>query len=85
VRPLLLPRRAVARPPARVVEASPTQIVAVGASGTGLYGDPLDDDRGWKPAGSRGREVPYWTQEKARTFSVAAYRVNPMAKAIVAG
>jgi len=84
VRNLLLPRRAVGRAPARrAVEATPAQIAAVGASGTGMYGDPIDDDRGWKPAGSRGREVPYWTQEKARTYSVAAYRVNPMAKAIV--
>lgn len=85
MRNLLLPsRRAVVRSPARrAVEATPAQVAAVGASGSGMYGDPIDDDRGWKPAGSRGREVPYWTQEKARTYSVAAYRVNPMAKAIV--
>lgn len=84
MRNLLLPRRAVERAPARrTVEATPQQVAAVGASGIGMYADPIDDDRGWKPAGSRGREVPYWTQEKARTYSVAAYRINPMAKAIV--
>lgn len=78
-----MPRRAVAGAPARSVEATQAQIQAVGASGTGMYGDPVDGDRGWKPLGSRGREVPYWTQERARTFSIAAYRVNPMAKAII--
>lgn len=85
MRNLLLPRRAAERAltARRALEATPAQVAAVGASGTGMYGDPIDDDRGWKPAGSRGREVPYWTQEKARTYSVAAYRVNPMAKAII--
>lgn len=83
MRNLLLPRRAMVRAPARAVEATPAQVAAVGASGSGMYGDPLDEDRGWKPAGSRGREVPYWTQEKARTYSIAAYRVQPMAKAII--
>lgn len=85
MRNLLLPsRRAVVRAPARrAAEATPAQVAAVGASGSGMYGDPIDDDRGWRPAGSRGREVPYWTQEKARTYSIAAYRLNPMAKAIL--
>jgi hypothetical protein len=27
--------------------------------------------------------VPYWTQERARQFSIAGYRANPMARAII--
>lgn len=69
-------------PARRVAEASMAQVIATGAAG-GTYGDGVDDERGWKPAGSRGREVPAWTQEKARIYSVAAYRSNPMAKAII--
>jgi len=69
--------------PARATEATPEQLVATGALlGTGVT-DPVDGDRGWKPAGTAGREVPYWTQEKARAYSVAAYRSNPMARAII--
>ncbi|GAB3429854.1 hypothetical protein [Actinophytocola sediminis] len=84
MRPLLLPRRAAPARVARATEATPAQVVAVGASGAGMYGDPVDNDGGpWRPLGSRGREIPYWTQEKARTYSVAAYRLNPMAKAII--
>lgn len=33
--------------------------------------------------GAGQREVPGWTLERARTFSVAAYRSNPMARAII--
>jgi hypothetical protein len=68
--------------PARVTEATLSQVVATGAAG-GTYGDPVDGDRGWRPAGSSGREMPPWTQEKARIYSVAAYRSNPMARAII--
>jgi len=69
--------------PSRVREASPAQVMAAGAAGSGGWGvDPVDGDRGYKPAGSR-REVPYWTLEKSRTYSVAAYRTNPMARAIL--
>lgn len=68
--------------PRRVVEATLQQVVATGAAG-GTYGDPIDDDRGWRPAGQGRREVPPWTQEKARIYSVAAYRSNPMARAII--
>lgn len=78
MKPLLVP----ARRPTRVVEATAEQLVATGA--VGGYGvDPVDGDRGWRPAGTMGREVPAWTSEKARIYSVAAYRANPMAKAII--
>ncbi len=67
----------------RAVEATPEQIVATGASG-GAYGvDPIDGDRGYRPVGGAGREVPYWTRERARIHSIAAYRMNPMATAII--
>lgn len=70
--------------PARATEASPEQVIASGASASTYGGpDPVDGDLGYKPAGAAGREVPYWTTEKARTYSVAAYRTNPMARAIV--
>lgn len=81
MRPLLLPARRHPAP-VRASEATAQQIVASGASG-GTYGDPIDNERGWKRAGSAGREVPWWTTEKARVFSVASYRTNPMAKAII--
>lgn len=79
MRPLLLPAR---RGPARVAEATMAQIVATGAAG-GTYGDPIDNEPGWRRAGTSGREMPPWTQEKARIFSVAGYRSNPMARAII--
>jgi hypothetical protein len=63
------------------VEATPAQLAATGATGTGW--DPVDQEAGWRRAGSGGREVPYWTQERARQFSVAGYRANPMARAII--
>ncbi|MCK2242153.1 MULTISPECIES: hypothetical protein [unclassified Crossiella] len=69
--------------PTRATEATPAQVVATGAAGGAWGTDPLDDDRGWKPAGSGRREVPPWTQEKSRIYSVAAYRANPMARAII--
>jgi hypothetical protein len=80
MRSWLLPPRAAGR---RQVEATPEQIIATGAAGGGWGVDPVDGDRGWKAAGSRGREVPGFTLEKARVFSVNAYRANPMAKAII--
>lgn len=77
MRPLLVPAR-------RVVEATAEQVIATG-SALGAYGvDPVDGDVGYRLAGSKGRrEVPYWTREKARTYSVTAYRSNPMATAVV--
>lgn len=68
--------------PRRATEATPQQVIATGAAG-GTYGDPVDPDAGWRPAGSGWREIPPWTQEKARIYSVAAYRSNPMARAII--
>lgn len=69
--------------PGRVVEATPQQIVATGAAGAGYGVDPLDQDRGWAPAGRESRPVPWWTLEKARIHSVAAARANPLGKAIL--
>lgn len=68
--------------PTRAMEATPAQIVATGA-GYGYGVDPVDGDRGFRPAGAARREVPHWTLERARTHAVAAYRSNPMATAIV--
>jgi len=83
VRPLLVPARRAPREPARVSEATLAQVAATGAAG-GTYGDAIDpDDRGWRPVGTRGRETPPWTVEKARIFSVAGYRTNPMARSII--
>lgn len=78
MRPLLVPAR-------RAVEAvTPEQLVATGALGGSWGVDPIDGDRGFRPAGTIGaREVPWWTSEKARIYAVNAYRSNPMAKAIV--
>jgi hypothetical protein len=72
-------------PAARATEALSDQVVSAG--GGFAYGagglDPVDGDYGFRPAGTRNREVPYWTREKARTYSVTAYRTNPMARAII--
>src|SRR5438309_243644 len=67
----------------RATEATPDQVVATGAAGGSWGTDPVDNDAGWRPAGSAGREIPPWTNEKARIYSVAAYRSNPMARAII--
>lgn len=83
MRSLLVPRRRPSSRPVRATEASPQQIVATGAAGGGWAGDPVDGERGWRLAGSRGRDIPEFTLEKARTGSVASYRSNPMGKAII--
>jgi hypothetical protein len=83
MRPWLVPARRAVESAARAVEATPEQLVATGALVGGYGRDPVDGDTGYKPAGMAGRTVPYWTAEKARTASVAAYRSNPMARAIV--
>jgi len=76
-----LPARAA---PVRATEATAEQLVATGAMLGGYGRDPIDGDTGYRLAGSAGRrEVPYWTRERARDASVAAYRSNPMAVAIV--
>jgi hypothetical protein len=70
--------------PARIVEATADQVIATGGALGGFGRDPIDGDTGYKLAGSRGaREVPYWTREKSRAYSVTAYRSNPMATAII--
>lgn len=81
MRPWLVP----ARRSERAAEAvTPEQLVATGALGGSWGVDPIDGDRGYRPAGSiGGREIPWWTAEKARVYAVNAYRANPMAKAIV--
>lgn len=81
MRSIWAPRRAD-----RAVEASPQQLVATGAAGG--YGiDPVDGVAGWTPLGlTKGgwrREMPAWSLEKSRVFSVNAYRANPMARAII--
>ncbi len=82
MRPWFVPARRAA-PAQRAMEATPDQLIAAGAV-VGSWGrDPVDDDAGWRLAGTAGREVPWWSQEKARAFSIAAYRINPMARAIV--
>lgn len=68
--------------PTRAREANEEITVATGASGVGGV-DPVDGDRGYVRLGTSAREVPYWTLTKARTASVAAYRSNPLARAIV--
>lgn len=77
MRSLFVPKR-------RILEATPAQIVASGAYAGNLGGtDPIDGDRGYARLGGGMREVPRWTHERARTYSVAAYRMNPMARAII--
>lgn len=68
--------------PKRAKEATPEQLIATGALGGRGY-DPVDGESGWTRLGSGLREVPQWTQEKARDASVAAYRSNPMARAVI--
>jgi len=69
--------------PVRATEATPDQLVTSGAV-VGSWGrDPVDGDVGWQQVGAVGRQVPPWTLEKARAYSIAAYRINPMAKAII--
>lgn len=67
----------------RQIETSPTAVAATGAGGS--WGeDPVDGDRGFARLGGVGaREQPAWITEKARAYSVAAYRSNPMARAII--
>ena len=70
--------------PKRVEEASPSQMMAVGAYSGSVGGvDPIDGDRGYTKMGGGQRAVPDHTIEKARAASVAAYRINPMARAVI--
>lgn len=76
MKPLFVPAR-------RVVEATADQVIAAGGGYLPGAVDPIDGDTGFRPAGSGSREMPYWTRERARTYSVTAYRTNPMATAII--
>lgn len=67
--------------PRRATEGLADSIAASGAGGA--YADGIDDDRGFTRVGESRREVPAWTLEKARIYSVHAYRTNPMARAII--
>ena len=67
----------------RATEATLEQLVVSGAAGGQYAVDPIDGDQGFRRAGSGSREVPQWTLEKQRAYSVAAYRLNPMARAII--
>lgn len=69
--------------PKRVTEATPEQIAMSGAAAGSWGVDPIDGEAGWTPLGRHGREIPDFTLEKARANSVASYRTNPLAKAIV--
>jgi hypothetical protein len=66
----------------RAKESTPQEVVASGAAGA--YGvDPIDGDRGYVQLGTSGRDQPRWTTEKQRAYSIASYRANPMARAII--
>lgn len=66
----------------RVKEATSQQVATSGASGWAV--DDLDKEPGYRRlTGGSGRPVPEWTLEKGRIHSVAGYRSNPMARAIV--
>jgi hypothetical protein len=68
---------------ARTAEALIDQVIPTGAM-LGTWGrDPIDGDIGYRSASKGHREVPQWTREKARDYSVAAYRSNPMATAVI--
>lgn len=67
--------------PKRTAEATAAQLAATGAVGGAL--DPYDGETGWTRLGHGAREVPEVTREKLRQFSIAAYRSNPMARAII--
>lgn len=66
----------------RALEASPQQIAMTGAAGGAGY-DPVDRESGWKRSGAGRREVPEYTRQKAVDASVAGYRSNSMATAVV--
>lgn len=68
--------------PARSTESA-AAVAATGASGGGWGTDPIDGDSGYAQLGVGRREVPQYTTEKARVLSIAAYRSNPMARAII--
>ncbi len=77
-----LPRQRA--PQQRATEATVEQLIGSGAlAGMSTGYDPLGEPGPWRRVGTLNREIPWWTHEKARANSVAAYRVNAMAKAII--
>jgi hypothetical protein len=81
MRSWLRPARRVTE--SRAQEALADQVISTGAT-LGTYArDPIDGDFGYRLASKGHREVPHWTREKARDYSVAAYRSNPMATAVI--
>lgn len=68
----------------RQTEATTAQVAATGAAGW-AGSDDVDPHTGFRRIGGGpgGRPVPYWTHERARTWSIAGYRANPMVKAII--
>lgn len=66
----------------RTVEATSGQLAATGAAYGGGY-DPIDGDTGWRQLGVGPTDMPSWTLDKARAYSIAAYRSNPMARAVI--
>ena len=77
------PRRATeSSEPQRATEAFADQLIPAGGVG-GYTIDPIDGDSGYTRVGSAGREIPIWTLEKQRAYSVVGYRANPMARAII--
>jgi hypothetical protein len=70
---------------ARATEATAQQRWATGASATGAgIVDPIDGDYGFRAFGKRGpRDIPHRTRAQAQTDSIASYRANPMARAII--
>ena len=63
-------------------EATNQQVAASGAGGWAV--DDIDREAGYHRVGAApGRPVPDITLEKAHTNSVAGYRTNPMARAII--
>lgn len=72
--------------PRRAVEATPQQLAASGALGYGVGFDDPDyaSMGGYRSLSGRGRrDVPDVTRERAVAFAIAAYRTNPMGKAII--
>ncbi len=75
-------RRALEAEVAQLREATAEQLVTTGAVGGAGY-DPIDGDTGFTKLGVSRRAVPEWTRQRAVAQSVANYRSNPMARAII--
>ncbi len=76
----------IARLLGREAEATAQQIATSGAGGYALAADDVDANHlsHYRRAGAAGRrDVPYWTRDRLVTHSIAAYRTNPMARAII--